>query len=68
MVPVVKDIHMQVLGEVWQVNVTHVSKCYASWCNLYKLFLLHSLKVATGEKEPCNLELENCGHTGGLRS
>ena len=29
-----------------------VSKCYASWCNLYKLFYLHSLKVATGDKEP----------------
>ena len=29
-----------------------VSKCYASWCNLYKVFQLHSLKMATGEKEP----------------
>ena len=30
-----------------------VSKCYASWCNLYKRFELHSLKVTTGEKYIC---------------
>ena len=34
-----------------QILLLHVvSKCYASWCNLYKLFQLHSLKIATGKK------------------